>query len=480
MLEGAAYNPGNKRSKNPDVLSPFRPSRMDLPIAQETIYTFLLDIVKKWPPEETLLEFQRLFVYHVDSISKPAMQALDSILQTNNEVEFRNTLKRCCYILVNNWDATRNYKPIQALVKALDDAAATQYAPSPMLKRLGQWLGTFAKSTDFEDLRLFASRYEDQGKGPWASRYTSYLLVPQYIDLGNPIEQREAARALSKQLRDRFKFDLAMYIAKSQIAMPEKTVPKNPTILGDEALRLIKTIVAKRGPFSYANLANIFINQIKYSSYDEFKHSLKSYLVFSVESRELADSLRSHLSEKLDPLYEDYSRQFISDALILRTCNRVIEYLTTESHAEPSAIFALLLSQGNPMTLVIALLKLILICPYSRTHLEARIADLIRYYQDYSEDQCAWIVNFLEIFNVTFAIHAENVQYNLIKMRVDEPAQLTSSIQIGKDQPFDPDDYRVFSQLKRMAPETDLFPEMVNPEILLLNEAERAAGRPEH
>ncbi len=458
-LEGAAYNQGGQPAKNPDLPTPLRPSRIDLTTAQETIYSFLLDIVKKWPPEETLLEFKRLFVYNLGSISKPAMRALESIMLSNNEAEFRNTLKRCCYILVNNWDATRHYKPIQSLVQTLAEAADTLYAPTPALKRIRQWLEGFINSPDYQDLCLFASRYEEQSRGPWAARYTSYLLVSQYIDPNNPMEQREAARILSKQLKERFKFDLAMYIAKSQIAVPEKKIPKNPTILGDEALRLIKTIVAKRGPFSYANLANIFINQVKDSPYEAFKRSLNNYLVFSIESQEVIHALRSHLTQKLDPLYTNYNARLIDNALILRTCNRVIEYLTIENQSTPSPLFQLLLAQGNPMTLVIALLKIILICPYARTHLEARIAELIRYYQHEPEDECAWVVNFLEIFNVTFAIHAENVQYNLIKMSEQQASQ--------PSQMFDPDDYRIFSQLKRMVPEMDVLPEMVNPEMLL-------------
>lgn len=411
--------------------------------AQDAIYSFLLEIVKKWPPEEVLLEFKRLFIHHVDSVNSDAMQALYEVVFSNNEEEFRNTLKRCCYILVNNWDASRNYKPIQDLIRVFTDPSIQRNTASPTLKRLRLWLDGFVKSSDYEELKLFVSRYDDKDRGPWVSRYTSYLLVPQYIDLSNPIEQREAARALSKQLKDRFKFDLAMYIARSQSNAPSKRTPKNPTVLGEEVLRLIKAIVAKRGPFSYANLANIFVNQTQNLPYKEFKQSLQQYLIFSVESQEFVETLRSKLTDKLDRLYESHNDELLTDALMLRTCNRVIEYLTTENQSDPSQLFVLLLSQGNPITLVVALLKIILICKHSRTHLEARIAQLIKYYQNYPEDECAWIVNFLEVFNVTFAIHAENVQYNLIKMDVDE-AQLASHI-------FDPDKYRIFSQLKREA-----------------------------
>ncbi|UBF29362.1 hypothetical protein K9N68_16910 [Kovacikia minuta CCNUW1] len=425
--------------------------------AQESIYHFFLGVVKKWPPEEVLLEFKRLFVYHVDSISADAMQALYEIVFSNNEEEFRNTLKRCCYILVNNWDATRNYKPIQDLIKTFSELSINRKTASPTLKRLRQWVENFVGSKDFEELKLFASRYEDHDRGPWAARYTSYLLVPQYIDLRNPIEQREAARTLSKQLKDRFKFDLAMYIARSQTKAPAQRVPKNPTALGDEVLRLIKAIVAKRGPFSYSNLANIFTNQIKNLPYKEFKLSLQQYLTFAIENQEFVEALQTKLAEKLDILYASHNEETVSNALILRTCNRVIEYLTTENQEEPSQLFILLLSQGNPVTLVIVLLKTILICKHARTHLEACIAQLIKYYQNYPEDECAWVVNFLEVFNVTFTIHTENVQYNLIKMEVDEPTPTTFM--------FDPDKYRIFSQLKRET-KLELLPEMVNPETI--------------
>jgi hypothetical protein len=414
--------------------------------AQETIFNFLLDIVKKWPPEEVLLEFKRLFLYSVESVEPTVVNAVYEIVFGNNEAEFRNTIKRCCYILVNNWDAGRHYKPIQELVQAFPNLRYTENTISPSLKRLRVWVENFASSQDYEELKLFAARYEESHSGPWTNRYTAYLLVPQFVDLRNPVEQREAARALSKQLRDRFKFDLAMYIARSQTPSTPERIPHNPTALGDDVLRLIKTIVAKRGPFSHASLANIFLDQTQRLNYSQFKQSLLKYLIFSVDHNDYVETLKAKLSERLDLLYEDYNTSAVTEALILRTCNRIIEYLTSENRQEPSALFVLILSQGTPMTLVVVLLKLILICRNARTHLESRIADLIKYYEDFPEDECHWIVNFLEIFNVTFAIYAENVQYNLIKMDVDQ----TRPPHVDELLP-DLDAYRIFSQLKRVS-----------------------------
>ncbi len=411
--------------------------------AQETVYKFLLDIVKTWPPEEVLLEFKHLFLYHVETTSSGVIHAIYEIVFSNNEEEFRNTLKRSCYILVNNWDASRNFKPIQELIKVFEDSSLDRQTISPTLKRLRVWIDNFRKSKDYEELKLFASRYDESPEAPWSNRYTSYLLVPQYINSANPIEQREAARALSMQLKDNFKFRLAMYIAKSQSATSPERLPENPTVLGDNVLQLIKTIVAKRGQFSYANLANIFINQTHQLSYKKFKHELRQYLIVSIDGNELTETLQARFTEKLDPLYVAHDHETLNEALVLRTCNRIIEHLTTENRQDPSPLFVLLVSQGSPLTLVIVLLKLILICRNARTHLEAQIAELIRYYKNFPEDECWWVVNFLEIFNVTFAIYAENVQYNLIKMdQTQEPLQIPKALQ-------DLDAYRVFSQLKR-------------------------------
>ncbi len=418
-------------------------SRRNVPKAQEAIYEFLLEIVKNWSPEEVLKEFKHLFIHHSDTVSSNTLPYLYEIVFANQEQEFRNTLKRSCYILINNWDITRNHEPIQKLIQLFSDPILYKHTISPTLKRLREWLRNFIASTDFQELKLFVTRYEDRGRIHWSQRYASYLLVPQYINLENPLEQRQAARNLSRKLKEKFKFDLAMYTALSQEGPAKERKLENPTSLGDEVLRLIKKIVAKRGFFSYPNIAHIFLNQTKNLSYGAFKQSLLEYLIFSVEPDEFASMLKIQFSEKLSTLYSDHDDKPINNALILRTANRAIEYLTTENHQEPSSLFVLLLSQGNSLTLVIVLLKIILICRYSRTHLEARIADLIRYYASYSEEECQWVVNFFEIFRIITAIYTENIEYNLVNMNDASCShqKLEADMEV----------YRIFSQLKHRA-----------------------------
>ncbi|MBE7386037.1 MAG: hypothetical protein F6J95_032205 [Leptolyngbya sp. SIO1E4] len=389
--------------------------KLTLQEAQEEIFNFLLSIVRQWPVENVLSQFQHMFFEHGETASSEVSSAIYILLFSNNEQEFHNTLKRSCYILVNNWEVARQYKAIQALVERFDDPILLRHTLSPTIKRLREWMLNFIDSQDYRELQLFAARFSEEAKQTqWSSRYTSYLLVPQYINAENPVEQREAARTLSRRLKNKFKFDLAMYTAHSQNTLPHRRKLTNPTALGDSALRLIKAIVARRGRFSYKNLAHLFLEQVKDLNYVVFKRSLVEYLIYSVNQPEVVKALRQHLGAKLDVLYTEYDAEAFDASLRLRTCNRVIDYLMTEDQRSPSPLFTLLLSQGSSISLAILLLKLVLISRNSHHYLEARIADLIRYYEQFPRDQCLWVINFLEVFQVTFAIYAENVEYNLI------------------------------------------------------------------
>ena len=409
--------------------------------AQETLYEFLLTIVRTWPAEDVLKEFRQIFIHHTESTSSDIVPALYQILFTNQEQEFRNTLKRSCYILINNWEIARNYQAIHQLVQIFSDSTIYKPSVSRTLKRLREWLKNFVVSQDFQELKLFAARYEGRGGSHWSYRYAPYLLVSQYINLDNPFEQRQAAKQLYRKLKEKFKFELAMYTAHSHDLIQKQSTFRNPTCLGDDVLMLIQKIITKRGFFSYSNLAQIFLKQIQNLRYSDFKQSLLQYLVFSVEQNAVSQILKEQLAEKLSSLYVQHEDKVVDSALLLRTINRVIEYLTTETYQEPSQLFILLLSKGNTLTLVILLLKLILICQYSRTHLEARVANLIKYYEKYSEEECQWMIHFLEIFNITMAIHTENVEYSLVNMN-----------QYYSDKHANPNGetiYRIFSQLKR-------------------------------
>ena len=396
----------------------------DIASAKEEICQFFLKLVKVAAPELVLTEFENLFVNPSFLSNSEIDKALKLIVLSHNEPEFRNTLKRCIYILLNSWIYSREYEFAQSLIEKLSIPHTSYSGSSTFLRKLRHSMINFMKSQDYQEIKLFALKQDHQEPENWKYRYTSYLLTPQYLNSDNCLEQRQAARRLSQQLQDKYKFDLAMYTTHSHSTSPRNDKIKNPTALGDEALRLIKTILAKKGFFNYVNLANIFLNQTQQVSYYEFKESLVNYLIFSLENTGLVESIKMHLTQKLDSLYQDQDHEKLRNGLTLRTCNRVIEYLTLDKDNKPSDMFVLIASQGNALTLSILILKLLLICPPSRTFLELCMSKLINYYGNHSKQDCQWVINFVEVSKIILTMYTENVKYNLVNMeRENLPGQ---------------------------------------------------------
>lgn len=405
--------------------------------AQEEIWQFFLNIVKSTAPELVLTEFENLFINPSFSSNSEIEKALKLIVLSQNEQEFRNTLKRCIYILLNTWIYSRKYQYAQSLIEKLSVVHLNYRGSSTFLRTLRSWVINFIKSLDYQEVKLFAAKFDRQGRENWKYRYTSFLLTPQYLNSDNSLEQRQAARRLSQQLQDKYKFDLAMYTAYSHTTPSWNDKVKNPTTLGDEALRLIKKVLANAGFFNHVNLANIFLNQTQQVSYNHFKKSLINYLIFSLESAGLVESIKTHLTQKLEALYEHENQQVLRNGLILRTSNRVIEYLTIGKDNKPSDLFVLIASQGNALTLGILILKLLLISPPSRTYFELCISKLIDYYGSYSEQDCQWVINFLEVSKIILTLYTEKVKYSLVNMDRENLACQTM---------IDENGYRIFCQ----------------------------------
>jgi len=407
--------------------------------AQELICQFFLKELKQSSPESVLQEFKHLFIELTEGVNSTPRQALDFIISSGSEETFINTLKRSVYILVNNWSSGRQQKYIQQLVQLISTSPDTQKICTVTLKRLTLWRRDFVNSQDYQELKLFASKYENRHQEHWSKRYSSYLLVSQAVDVKKPLEQQEAARTYSKHLKEQFKLELAMYTARSSSTACQKSTSPNPTSLGDEVLRLIQEILKKPSRFSYASLARIFLNQNKQICYKNFKQNLLNYLLFTTDNETLAEAIKTQLASQLNPLYQTCHEQPWDNHLLLRTCKRLIESFTTVNRKNPSLLFTLLISQGNALSLAIILLKIVLLCPAASTHLEDCLAQLIQHYKSHSESECQWLINFLEIIQVTLTIYIEDVQYNLVKMSGYKREMAASD---------ERNIYRIFSQIK--------------------------------
>ncbi|HEY9689229.1 MAG TPA: hypothetical protein V6D46_04485 [Coleofasciculaceae cyanobacterium] len=423
---------------------------------QDIIYQYLIRAVQTMAPEAVLDEFYRLFIEHQGAAGTQALHAIYQLVFLNNQEAFQAALKRSCYILINNWASCRQEVFIYRLISLFERSYGDQNSSSISLNRLRKWVYDFVNSHDYDELKLFIARHEldypgapykdSSGLNPdrtrlqidhsantitdlnpeaprhWSSRYIGQLLVAQAVDPNNPLEQREAATVYARQWRERFKFDLAMYMAKYQSTRSDRDRLRNPTNLGDQVLKIVKSIVLRTGKHSYSSLASLFLQQTQGLKYRGYKKSLLKYLILENTPDHMTELVRQKLQEKLTDLMDNQHDEALTEDLHHETCRYLIEFLTTEDLQSPSRLFLLILSNGSALTLTIFLLKLVLICPATRSHLDLCIARLVKYYEQFDEESCYWVIYFFDIFNVTFAIYTENVQYNLVSVD-DQPAQ---------------------------------------------------------
>jgi len=409
---------------------------------QERICDFFLKTLKEWTAEEILQEFRNLFVDCLLEAQTDNIGGVYTVFFEDKEQEFQATIKRCSYIIVNTWITEKKYKYIDELVDLFEEYKRKRNLSFLKKTTICQsWLDNFIKSKNYKELKIFSSKYKETEVTNWAKRYKSYLLVVQYCNKNNPLEQREAAKKLSIKIKDKFKFDLAMYVAHAQYTSANATSKyENPTLLGDTVLRLIKILVNKKGTSGYINIADLFIKQTKNQTLLQFKESIQKYLLFSsLDIPDFVKSVAHQLTENISSWNQENNDDIITEELFVTICNRVIDFLTTRNPQKPSPLFISLVSAGHSLTLIILILKISLISKNSRTHLEIRIFQLISYYVNNPGEESKWLINFLEIFQITFAIYAEDVEYNLINMK-DSTKTFDTQSNI--------DDYRIFSQLK--------------------------------
>ncbi|VXD12276.1 conserved hypothetical protein [Planktothrix serta PCC 8927] len=406
-------------------------------MSADLIYEFFLNGVQTDSPAAVLDSFEQLFFYLLCPHQPEVQIALEDILSSEEgEPHFNGVLKRCCYILINNWLIKRQYNFIKKLIDKLSESPdINQTCLSIQESRLLFWLKNFLESEDYQEIL----RCANLERSTWSSRYQSYLLVPQYLNPRNSREQKEVARNLAKQLKDKYKFDLAMYIARMGSSTGQERMLKNPTQLGDEVVSLIKQTISTQRVFNYGTQANLFLQNTQNFTYEQFKQCLPQYLMFNISQQYPANILRERIEEKLESLYCIDHDKIINKALISRTCNRLIEYLLIEKGKPPSFLFNLMIRQGSQLTLVILLLKLVLMGNSCRSYLEICIANLIQFYQDHAEARCQGVIQFLEIFNLVFTLFTENVQYFLVKTK-DCPPGTQSETEL--------DTYRLFCQFK--------------------------------
>ncbi|GBO54819.1 hypothetical protein APA_2870 [Pseudanabaena sp. lw0831] len=423
--------------------------------AQQRIYEFFLEIVRRKSPEEVLADFKNLFINFSESHNPEITQALDQILTAYNEKEFFYTLRRCCYILINNWTVSNNRVSIQSLIDIFNHPSIHKKPKSIKLRTIRIWLQTFIQSEDFQSLQLFTLHLEGHSNNDqkWGDRFASYLLAYQYTNPTSPLEQRQAANLLAQKMKDKFKFDLAMYTARVGTQSALQNYQKNPTSLSNNVINLVTLMLTKKSVLNCQKLAVNFLENVKDLSYQEFKVSLLKYLDFSVTDAEISETVQTKLQDGLLEFKSNHDDSPVNISLILKTTKYLIGEITISDRGQTTELFNILLHHTNPINLVVLLLKILLLNESIRPYLELSVASIIKYYSQYSESKCKSVIAFIDMLNIALAIYAGETRYNIVRMNPYDSYELSNPQEndVQSDSrisTFDTRKYRIFSQAR--------------------------------
>jgi hypothetical protein len=423
--------------------------------AQQRIYEFFLEIVRRKSPDEVLADFKNLFVNFSESHNPEITEALDQILTAYNEKEFFYTLRRCCYILINNWTVSNNRLSIQSLIDLFHHPLIHKKPKSIKLRTIRIWLQMFVVSEDFQSLQLFTLHLEghENQDQKWGNRFASYLLAYQYTNPTSPLEQRQAANLLAQKMKDKFKLDLAMYTARAGTQSSMRSHQPNPTSLSNNVINLVTLMLTKMSVLNCKKLAIDFLENIKDLSYQEFKVSLLKYLDFSVTDAEISETVQTKLRNGLLEFKSNHDAYPVNISLILKTTKYLISEITITDRNQPTELFNVLLHHTNPINLVVLLLKILLLNESIRPCLELKVASIIKYYSPYSESKCKSVIAFIDMLNIALAIYTGETRYNIVKMNPYDSSELSNSQENDTQldsciSTFDTREYRIFSQAR--------------------------------
>jgi len=395
---------------------------------EQVLYDYWLDRVRTDSPEELIEDFRRLFIEGRGYQEAPIYLALERLVKAKDaEIRFYYFFNRCCHILVNRWQMQSTCQPaILELVSLLDNLPSPgpgHYSTANTLRHL---VKKFTLSDDYVKLqrlaRIISSQYSEETApcvGTLINRYP-YLYDHCLLSDESPREQRQTVRRIKVKTERCFEVNLSHYVTYQvrlgQVAHTPKTSEeagriiqpvKNPTLLNDKELnRALKYYVSPiEGNYTYKALSQNFLANTVYSStYKDFKNDLYDYLITSVDygkgqfNKKLYDVLQNTLPQ--------WDQQKPSEFLILRTSSQLFNYLVVESSQKPDHyIFIDMITNMGVTRTVGLLLKLVLVCPKVKPHLDKRFSILFNHYEGFSRDQVPWLVKSLENLQVAFSIH---------------------------------------------------------------------------
>jgi hypothetical protein len=404
-------------------------SNLSPELIEQKLYQHLLDCVRTESPEQVLQRFQQLFILYGAYPEPEIRTTLDILVRSGHAKQsFLPFFNRCCFILINRWQINPlQREAVVQLVEMLNQhrgpsVIVGQPSPSGRLRFMVQ---EYVRSSLFNRLRQLSDflnpnnsdRDEQKPLSTLLHRYP-YLYTHCMTNQDDESDYQKMIGIAQKSAQGQFEQNLSNYLSHSLLSTHQgKEAFKNPTLLSQQDISTtLKTYLTKtdnRG--TYKETAQQFWTPAYHpKSYAAFKSSMHEYLVSSIPPKFGRCRFNDQLGGYIRDLYSENDAAPVSDFLVVRTCNQVLNFMAIESRQRPahSVFMDLLNNLGSTLTIGL-MLKVVLLCGKVKPYLDRRFSILFQHYESQTRSSVRWLVKCLEKLNLAWCAHfgSHNLSY---------------------------------------------------------------------
>ncbi|MGD1907711.1 MAG: hypothetical protein ACFB0C_17220 [Leptolyngbyaceae cyanobacterium] len=398
---------------------------------QRQLYEHLQHCRQQESTESVLNRFQQLFIQGKGYSDPAPWEALVELINLSQaEREFKYTLNRCTYTLVNPWyTQPRDHWAIPALVALFDEIPQTS-TNCFVTHRIRTLTQGFTETEQFAALRRLAALFEPEATtGDTLEaianqsvakqlRHYPFLYDSSLLTKDSDQHQKQHVGELRHQAEAAFGVKLARYWAQGQ-TVKGRSAASNPTRLSqaelDDALQHYTGKV--EGNRSHRDVAKMFQTYSRtVRSFREFKEELLEYLLAPLAGAEpryrnnvFSRSLRQYLRETL----ADFDSQIPTEFMIITVCQKLLNFLVVQGRQQPVfRRFRQLVQDVGPSLAMGLLLRVVLFCANVKPWLENRMAVLFNHHEQYRCKDATWLITALEHVNLALVTNFGKVGYS--------------------------------------------------------------------
>jgi hypothetical protein len=403
-------------------------------VDEQKVYDHLLHCVRSEAPEAVIQRFYALFVNNLGYPDPEIRAALKTIVMAKSaRQDFPLFINRCCYILVNRWQAqSEGRAAISQFTQLLGRASSLPagLGRAQASTRLRTLVQHYTQSEYYQRLRRFSDFLNPNTGGidtqPLSNLLRRYPYLYQHclVSQEDSPTHQQTIRQVQAQAQQKYTQDLSLYLTHACIqaarSPAQMSLPVgNPTLLSNqELLGTVKQFVGKvdrQG--SYQDMAQSFLREtdLRHSTYQVFKHNLYEYLIASVDPKFGQHRFNVQLHDYLNLLYPECHEHPMSDFLLTRTCSRVMNFMVIDSSKKPNHwVFMDLLNNIGSTQTIGLLLKVLLICKKVKPYLERRFAILFNHYESQQRSAVQWLVHCFEKVNLAWSTHFSAIDFSFV------------------------------------------------------------------